>query len=96
MNKEEIRKKVGDQLPFLKQRYNVKRLGIFGSVVRDEQKKGSDVDMLVEFISPIGFFDFMRLENFLAETLNQKVDLVSEKAIKRAIKSDILKETIYV
>ncbi len=96
MNKEEIRKKINSQLPFLKQKYNVKRLGIFGSVVRNQQKKESDVDMLVEFTSPIGFFDFIRLENYLAETLNQKVDLVTKKALKRAIKSDVLKETLYV
>ena len=80
----------------MRQKYNVKKLGIFGSVVRDEQKKGSDVDMLVEFVSPIGFFDFIRLENFLAETLNQRVDLVTKKALKPAIKNDVLKETVYV
>lgn len=96
MNKEEIRKKINSKLPFLREKYNVKRLGIFGSVVRDEQKKGGDVDMLVEFVSPIGYFDFIRLEIFLAETLNQKVDLVSQKALKRIIKDDILKETLYV
>lgn len=96
MSKEEIRKKITIQLPFLRQKYNVKRLGIFGSVVRDQQRKGSDIDMLVEFTSPIGLFDFIRLEAFLAETLNQKVDLVSKKALKPIIKDDILKETIYV
>ena len=96
MNKDEIRKKIIRQLPFLKQKYNVKRLGIFGSVVRDQQKKGSDVDMLVEFTSPIGFFDFIRLENFLAKTLDQKVDLVSQKALKPVIKDDVLKEALYV
>ena len=96
MNKEEIRKRVGSHFPLLKQKYNVKRLGIFGSFVRDQQKKGSDIDMLVEFTSPIGFFDFIRLENFLAETLNQKVDLVTKKALKPAIKAEVLKETLYV
>ena len=96
MKKEEIRKKINSQLPFLRKRYNVKSLGIFGSVVRNEKKKGSDIDMLVEFASPIGFFDFVRLENFLADALNQKVDLVSKKALKRAIKAQVLKETLYV
>lgn len=60
------------------------------------KKKGSDVDMLVGFKSPIGFFDFIRLENFLAETLNHKVDLVSKKALKSAIKDEVLRETLYV
>ena len=96
MDKQEIKEKITSQLPLLKQKYNVKRLGIFGSVVRDEQKKGSDVDMLVEFTSPIGLFDFIGLENFLTKTLDQKVDLVSKKALKPAIKDSILKEALYV
>jgi hypothetical protein len=96
MNKQKIIEKISSQLPYLRQKYYIKRLGIFGSVIRDEQRKGSDVDMLVEFTSPIGFFDFIRLENFLAETLNQKVDFVTKKALKPAIKNDILRETIYV
>jgi len=94
MDKQDIKKKIKAQFPFLKKKYCVKRLGIFGSVVRDQQKKGSDLDILVEFISPVGFFDFIRLENFLAKTLNQKVDLVSKKALKPAIKDDILREAL--
>jgi len=96
MDKQDIKKKIKAQLPLLREKYNVKRLGIFGSVVRGQQRKGSDLDILVEFISPIGFFDFIRLENFLAKTLNQKVDLVSKKALKPAIKTNILEEALYV
>jgi predicted nucleotidyltransferase len=96
MDKQNIKKKIKNQLPLLKEKYCVKRLGIFGSVVRNQQKKGSDVDVLVEFSSPIGFFDFIRLENFLAKTLDQKVDLVSKKALKPAIRDEILRETLYV
>ncbi|MBU0978303.1 MAG: nucleotidyltransferase family protein [Patescibacteria group bacterium] len=96
MDKDKIRKKISSQLPLLRQKYHVKKLGIFGSFVRDQQRKGSDVDMLVELTSPIGFFDFVRLENFLTRTLKQKVDLVLKKTLKPAIKDDVLKETIYV
>ena len=96
MNKHEIRKKINTQLSFLKNKYHIKRIGIFGSAVRNDWKKESDIDILVEFDSPIGFFDFIRLENFLSQILHQKVDLVSKKALKPAIKEDVLKETIYV
>ncbi|MEK6646158.1 MAG: nucleotidyltransferase family protein [Candidatus Firestonebacteria bacterium] len=96
MNKEEIKNILSSQLSFLKEKYHVKKLGIFGSVVRNEAKEDSDVDVMVEFESPIGFFEFIRLENFLSEKIQQKVDLVSTKAIKPIIKNDILKETIYV
>ena len=57
-------------------------MGLFGSVARGEQEKQSDIDILVEFSAPIGFFDFIRLENFLSELLGGKVDLVSKKAVK--------------
>ncbi len=83
-------------MPFIKVKYHIKQLGVFGSVVRDEQTEKSDVDILVEFDSPVGFFDFVRLENFLSEKLNKKVDLVSKKSLKPAIKEEILSETIYV
>jgi len=93
---QEIRKKLNNQLPFLKDKYHVKKVGIFGSFARGEQSKGSDIDILVEFDSPIGFFDFIRLENFLSDTLQTKVDLVSKKALKPTIKKSILKEVNYV
>lgn len=96
MDKDEIREKINTQLPFLKDKYHVKKVGIFGSFAVDKQEKESDIDILVEFDSPVGFFDFIRLENFLSEKLHRKVDLISKKALKPVIKDDILKETIYV
>jgi len=96
MNKEKIKKKISTQLPFLKKRYHVKRIGIFGSVVRGEQKEESDIDIVVELESPIGFFEFIRMEIFLSKILQKKVDLVSKGAIKPIIKDEILKEIIYV
>jgi len=66
----------------LQQRYRVKELGVFGSVVRGEQKGTSDVDILVEFEKPIGFFRFLELEEYLSDLLGVKVDLVSKKALK--------------
>ena len=83
-------------MPNLRAKYHIKQMGVFGSVVRDEQTEESDVDILVEFDSPIGFFDFVRLEKQLSETLDKKVDLVSKKALKAAIREEVLKETIYV
>jgi hypothetical protein len=64
--------------------------------VRGEQKRGSDIDVLVEFEIPVGFFEFIRLENFLSHALGKKVDLVSKKAIKPAVKNEIIKEVQYV
>ncbi|MBU1159551.1 nucleotidyltransferase family protein [Patescibacteria group bacterium] len=96
MKQEKIHEKIHEQLPLLRKKYQVKKIGIFGSFVRGEQKKGSDLDILVEFENPIGFFDFIRLENFLSHALRKKVDLVSKKAIKPAVKKEIFKEVRYV
>ena len=96
MKQEKIREKIQEQLPLLKAKYHVKKIGIFGSFVRGEQKKGSDIDVLVEFNSPISFFEFIRMENLLIRALGKKVDLVSKKAIKPAVKKEIFKEVRYV
>ena len=96
MKQEKILGKIKERLPLLKAKYHVKRIGIFGSFAREEQKKGSDVDVLVEFDAPIGFFEFIRLENLLSHTLRKKVDLVSKKSIKSAVKKEVLNEVQYV
>ena len=71
-------------------------MGVFGSFARGDQRKNSDIDILVEFSKPIGFFEFIDLENHLARALDRKVDLVTKNALKPAIKDNVLKETIYV
>ena len=96
MEQQTIHKKIHQQLPLLRKKYHVKKIGIFGSFARGEQKKGSDLDILVEFKIPVGFFQFIRLENFLSQTLGKKVDLVSKKAIKPAVRKKIFKEVNYV
>lgn len=80
----------------LKKRFKLKEIGIFGSFVRDEQKKKSDIDILVEFKEPIGLFEFMDLEEYLMKILGAKVDLVSKKALKPRIGRHILQEVIYI
>ena len=97
-SKKEIIQKLAEQKPFLKEKYHVKKVGIFGSVARGDYNKKSDVDILVEF-SPnasVGFIEFIRLEYFLKKILKRKVDLATKRALKKAIKNDVLKETIYV
>lgn len=81
---------------FLRGTYHVNNIGIFGSVVRQDNKDTSDIDLLVEFSEPIGFFKFIELEEFLSKNLGRKVDLVTKKALKKTIRNDILQEVVYV
>jgi predicted nucleotidyltransferase len=80
----------------LRDRFSVRRIGVFGSYVRGMQRRGSDVDVLVEFEEPIGLFDFMDLEDYLSGLLGVRVDLVSKKALKPVIGEYILSEVVYV
>lgn len=96
MNKEDIKSKLNKNMGLLEKKYHVKKMGLFGSVAKGEERKKSDIDILVEFSAPIGFFDFIRLENFLSELLGGKVDLVSKKAVKPFLQKYIQKDLIYV
>jgi len=80
----------------LKKNYKVKEIGIFGSYVRHEQKKKSDLDVLVTFYETIDLFTFFELENYLSDILGVKVDLVMKDGIKPRLKERILNEAIYV
>jgi len=80
----------------LKERYKVKSLGIFGSYVRNEQKKGSDLDILVEFDEPPSLLRFLQLEHYLSDLLGVRVDLVMKDVLKPAIGRRILSEVVSV
>jgi len=81
---------------YVAQEYAVQKIGVFGSVARNEQTEESDIDLLVEFSQPVGMVMFIRLENFLSERLGRPVDLVTPDALKPVIRKDVLAEVIYV
>jgi uncharacterized protein len=72
--------------------YGVTEIGVFGSCVRGEASSESDIDVLVEFNRPVGFFKFLELEERLGEWLGTKVDLVTKAALKPHIGRRILNE----
>lgn len=96
MGKQEIINIIRDTKPELATRYGVERLGLFGSYVRGQQRKRSDIDILVSFNREIDLFDFVDLREYLEAHLHNKVDLVMESALKPAIGKRILAEVEYV
>jgi len=68
--------------PLLQEQYGVKTLGIFGSFVRGDQDKNSDIDILIGFNEPIGLLKFVALKYKLSELLGKDVDLVMQTALK--------------
>jgi len=80
----------------LQERFNIRRIGIFGSFVRGEATETSDVDVLVEFEEIVDLFTFLELKDYLEQLLGRKVDLVTEKALKERIKTQVLGEVQYI
>jgi len=89
---DEIKRKI---LSILK-RYNVKKAGIFGSIVRGEENKESDIDILVEIVGRMSLLDFAGLKLELEEALGQRVDLGEYSTIKPIIKEQILSEEVSI
>lgn len=96
MGKQEIIDIIRGSKPEIESRYGVQRLGLFGSYVREQQRKRSDIDILVSFSRDIDLFEFVDLREFLETRLHHKVDLVMESALKPAIGKRILDEVEYV
>ena len=76
----------------LSREYGVSSLGVFGSCARDESTEESDVDILVEFRRPVGFFQFLELEEKLSARQGANVDLVTRGPLKPRIGQQIFRE----
>ena len=96
LNKSQILSILRENYEELSKKFKVKKIGIFGSIVKDLETKDSDIDILVDFFEPITIFTFIDLEDFLTLKLDRQVDLVSEKGLKHVLKTIILKEVVYV
>jgi predicted nucleotidyltransferase len=91
----EIENKLKELKPVLYRKYFVKKIGYFGSYSRNEQKESSDIDILVSFRKPLGW-EFFDLQELLENELEIKVDLVSDKALKKQLRKIILNNVKYV
>ncbi|AGY59555.1 nucleotidyltransferase family protein [Gloeobacter kilaueensis] len=80
------------------QAFGVKSIALFGSVVRDEARRDSDVDLLVEFEpgEVVTFARFFELQDFLEALLQRPVDLGTPSSLKPRIAASVFKELIYV
>ncbi len=93
---EEIRQRLGQELPLLTERFQVASLGLFGSYRRGEQREDSDLDILVTFHEMPGLIRFLELENYLSDLLGVKVDLVLKDALKPHISKRVLEDVVPV
>jgi hypothetical protein len=96
MNKQVILTQLTGRMEEIRQRFSVRRLSVFGSVVRGEASEGSDVDVLVVFDRKATFDLFMDLKFYLEELLGTGVDLVTDKALRPQIRRTIEKAMVDV
>jgi len=96
--KEQIIDFISKNKSILRNSFHINKIGLFGSFARDEQSKGSDIDLIVEFEEKTeDLYDLkIAIKNYFKEALGIKVDLCREKYIKPGYKDRILNETIYV
>jgi len=95
MSKEDVVRRLTEHRQELV-RFGVKSLALFGSVVRDEARPTSDVDLLVEFEGRATFDRYMDLKFYLEQLLGCRVDLVTRKALKPRLRPMVEKEALYV
>jgi hypothetical protein len=74
----------------------VASLGLFGSVARAEERDDSDVDVLVAFNGPATFDQYMDLKLLLEDALGRRVDLVTERGLREALRPIIERELRHV
>ncbi|MDF2434370.1 MAG: uncharacterized protein JWP44_4001 [Mucilaginibacter sp.] len=91
----EIKKILSSFKPEMESKYFVSSIGLFGSVVRRDFNKNSDIDIIVDFNGRIGI-EFITLADELERRLNHKVDLVSRGGIKEKYFNVIEPEIVYV
>lgn len=91
----EIKSLIDANKKHLSKKYHIKKIGLFGSVTRDETSTLSDIDILVEFEKPIGL-DFVLLGDELEEILGVKVDIVTPNSLKPKMFNYIKQDLVYV
>jgi len=89
---EVLKKKI---IPVLKS-YGVIKAGIFGSFARGENKKKSDIDILIKINNGTDLLTLIRLRQILQETIKRKVDLVEYETIRKELKDRILNDEITI
>ena len=85
---------INEHADTIRSRFGVRKVGVFGSWARGEETRTSDVDILVEFITPT-FDAYMDLKFFLEDLFNRRVDLVMTSSLKERLREHILREVQY-
>jgi uncharacterized protein len=95
VNREEVSVLLTQHLAELRA-LGVRSLELFGSTARGEARPESDVDLLVEFDRPSGYFALFRLQDRLEQILGRKVDLGTKASLRESLRERVLLEAMRV
>jgi predicted nucleotidyltransferase len=84
----EIQDLLRGEKEYLRRRFGVTRIGVFGSCARGDSTESSDIDILIDVEPSIGWH-IVDLQEFLEERLGRKVDLVSSRAVRPELRSNV-------
>jgi uncharacterized protein len=88
--------KIRPKIEKIIKKIGIKKAGIFGSYARGEQKKDSDIDILIEPTKEMGFFEVVSLEEELKKVLKKKIDLLTYASIHKLLRDRILNEEVRI
>ena len=91
---EEIKNIIDINKNYFEEKYYVDKFLLFGSYAKNQQTSESDIDLLVSFTKPVDMFEFMDLQDYLANLFGKKIDLGTSNSLKKFVKEKILKEAI--
>lgn len=95
LSKQDILNELTENINTWKEKYGVKRIGLFGSYNREEQNESSDIDIVVEF-NELSFDHYMDLKISLEELFQKPIDLIIVDVIKPTLKPIILKNVTFI
>lgn len=95
LTSQDIAEKLKEIKPYLKDKFQVSKIGYFGSFAEDRASGESDIDILVEFSATPGW-EFFTLEEYLEGIFDRKIDLVTKAALREQLKEQILQQVRYI
>jgi predicted nucleotidyltransferase len=93
---EEIQTIIRQHQDILAERYGVSIVAIFGSYVRGEQRRRSDLDLLADILRPVSLLELVGAELYLSEVLGVKVDLIPKRSVRDELRETIFREAIAI
>lgn len=87
---------ISDKIISIAKKHGVKRIALFGSIVRDQFDEKSDIDILVEFDDGKTLIDLVNLELELKKELERNIDVITYRSIHPLLKERILNEQLVI